>query len=165
MTLSSRMGVMNHGRIAQVGTPAAIYESPATKFVADFIGSVNLFEGRVLEEGAGRIQSDELGCVVVVDRPLRCTRNATVWTAVRPEKINMSRATPGAPGPRENVIRGVVKEIAYMGDVSIYIVQVDSGKTVRVTLPNIMRDAEHRITRDETVDLSWHGSSPVVLTE
>jgi len=166
MTLSSRMGVMNHGKIAQVGTPAAIYESPATKFVADFIGSVNMFEGRVLAEGAGRIQSDELGCVIAVDRPLKCARNATVWTAVRPEKINMSRAaSTGTPGSSDNVVRGVVKEIAYMGDVSIYIVQIDSGKTVRVTLPNIMRDAEHRITRDEAVDLSWHGSSPVVLTE
>jgi putrescine transport system ATP-binding protein len=163
MTLSSRMGVMNHGRIAQVGTPAAIYESPATKFVADFIGSVNMFEGRVLEEGAGRIQSDELGCVVAVDRSLNCAPGATVWTAVRPEKIHMSRGA--AAGRGENVVRGVVKEIAYMGDISIYLVQIDSGKTVRVTLPNIMRDAEHRITRDETVQLSWHGSSPVVLTE
>ncbi len=165
MTLSSRMGVMNHGRIAQVGTPAAIYESPATKFVADFIGSVNMFEGRVLDEGAGRIQSDELGCVVAVDRNLNCTRGATVWTAVRPEKINMSRGAAAAVGRGENLVRGVVKEIAYMGDVSIYLVQIDSGKTVRVTLPNITRDAEHRITRDETVHLSWHGSSPVVLTE
>ena len=165
MTLSSRMGVMNHGRIAQVGTPAAIYESPATKFVADFIGSVNMFEGRVLDEGAGRIQSDELGCVVAVNRNLNCARGATVWTAVRPEKINMSRDASATDGRGENVARGVVKEIAYMGDVSIYLVQIDSGKTVRVTLPNIMRDAEHRITRDETVHLSWHGSSPVVLTE
>jgi putrescine transport system ATP-binding protein len=165
MTLSSRMGVMNHGKIAQVGTPAAIYESPSTKFVADFIGSVNLFEGRVVEEGAGRIQSDELGCVVAVDRSLNCARGATVWTAVRPEKINMTRTMDVALGATENVVRGAVKEIAYMGDVSIYLVQIDSGKTVRVTLPNIMRDAEHRITRDETVYLSWHGSSPVVLTE
>ena len=165
MTLSSRMGVMNHGRIAQVGTPAAIYESPATKFVADFIGSVNMFEGRVLDDEAGRIQSDELGCIVAVDRNLNCSRGATVWTAVRPEKINMSRGAPVAERRGENVVRGVVKEIAYMGDVSIYLVQIDSGKTVRVTLPNIMRDAEHRITRDETVHLSWHGSSPVVLTE
>ena len=165
MTLSSRMGVMNHGRIAQVGTPAAIYESPVTKFVADFIGSVNMFAGRVLDESAGRIQSDELGCVVAVDRNLSCARGATVWTAVRPEKINMSRDAAAADGRRENMVRGVVKEIAYMGDVSIYLVQIDSGKTVRVTLPNIMRDAEHRITRDETVHLSWHGSSPVVLTE
>ena len=165
MTLSSRMGVMNHGKIAQVGTPAAIYESPATKFVADFIGSVNMFEGRVVDESAGRIQSDELGSTVVVDRNLQCSRGATVWTAVRPEKINMSRSLGEEHALRENVVRGVVKEIAYMGDVSIYLVQIDSGKTVRVTLPNIMRDAEHRITRDETVYLSWHGSSPVVLTE
>jgi putrescine transport system ATP-binding protein len=77
----------------------------------------------------------------------------------------MSRSLEGATGPRENLVSGTVKEIAYMGDVSIYLVQIDSGKTVRVTLPNIMRDAEHRITRDETVYLSWHGSSPVVLTE
>ncbi len=164
MTLSSRMGVMNHGKIAQVGTPAAIYESPATKFVADFIGSVNMFEGRVMEESPGRIQADELGCIVAVDRNLDCARGATVWTAVRPEKINMSRM-PDEAHPRENVVRGVVNEIAYMGDVSIYLVQIDSGKTVRVTLPNITRDAEHRITRDETVYLSWHRSSPVVLTE
>jgi putrescine transport system ATP-binding protein len=165
MTLSSRMGVMNHGKIAQVGTPAAIYESPATKFVADFIGSVNMFEGRVTAEGSGRIESQELGCTVVVDRKLNCAAGATVWTAVRPEKINMSRALGEEHVLRENVVRGVVKEIAYMGDVSIYLVQIDSGKTVRVTLPNIMRDAEQRITRDETVYLSWHGSSPVVLTE
>ena len=168
MTLSSRMGVMNHGKIAQVGTPAAIYESPATKFVADFIGSVNMFEGRVLAEGAGRIRSEELGCVVALDRALNCAPGATVWTAVRPEKINMSRSPENSgagSGQHENVVRGVVKEIAYMGDVSIYLVQIDSGKTVRVTLPNIMRDAEHRIGREETVYLSWHGSSPVVLTE
>ncbi|MDB6042751.1 MAG: transporter ATP-binding protein [Gammaproteobacteria bacterium] len=165
MTLSSRMGVMNHGKIAQVGTPAAIYESPATKFVADFIGSVNMFEGRVLDEASGslRIQSEELGCVVAVERSVNCARGATVWTALRPEKINISRdQEQGSP---ENVVRGTVKEIAYMGDVSIYHVQIDSRKIVRVTLPNIMRDAEHRITRNETVYLSWHGSSPVVLTE
>ena len=163
MTLSSRMGVMNHGKIAQVGTPSDIYESPATKFVADFIGSVNMFEGRVTDDGADsvRIQSEDLGCVVRVDHAVTCGRGATVWTAVRPEKINISR---DPLGPADNVVRGTVKEIAYMGDVSIYLVQVESGKIVRVTLPNITRDAEHRITRDETVYLSWHGSSPVVLT-
>ncbi|MGH8324198.1 MAG: TOBE domain-containing protein, partial [Steroidobacteraceae bacterium] len=147
------------------GTPAAIYESPATKFVADFIGSVNRFEGRVAEAGTGRIQSDELGCVIAVNRNLNCAGGATVWTAVRPEKINMSRTLDDEHPLRENVARGTVREIAYMGEVSIYLVQIDSGKIVRVSLPNIMRDAEHRITRDETVYLSWHGSSPVVLTE
>ena len=165
MTLSSRMGVMNHGKIVQVGTPAAIYESPANKFVADFIGSVNMFEGKVTEDGGGRIESTELGCMLVVDRKLNCSGGTTVWAAVRPEKITMSRK-PGDGHPlRENLVRGVVKEIAYMGDVSIYLVQIDSGKTLRVTLPNVLRDAENRVARDETVYLSWHGSSPVVLTE
>jgi putrescine transport system ATP-binding protein len=164
MTLSSRMGVMNHGRIAQVGTPADIYESPATRFVADFIGSVNLFEGRIAEEGAGfvRIRSEDLGCMVCVDRSLSCGTGRTVWTAVRPEKINMTRESAGLT---ENVVSGTVKEIAYMGDMSIYLVQIASGRMVRVTLPNILRDAEHRIGRDESVYLSWHASSPVVLTE
>ena len=165
MTLSSRMGVMNHGKIVQVGTPADIYESPANKFVADFIGSVNLFEGKVTDEGSGRIESTELGCTLVVDRKLSGGRGATVWAAVRPEKVTMSRKLGDGHPPRENVVRGVVKEIAYMGDMSIYLVQIDSGRTLRVTLPNIMRDAEHRIARDESVYLSWHGSSPVVLTE
>ena len=174
MTLSSRMGVMNHGRIAQVGTPSAIYESPASKFVADFIGSVNMFEGRVIDDGSDfvRVSSEELGCVVYVDHAIHCTRGAQVWTAIRPEKINISRHPASASSSQaeardaaENVVRGIVKEIAYMGDVSIYLVQIDSGKTIRVTLPNTMRDAEHRIARDETVYLSWHGSSPVMLTE
>jgi len=165
MTLSSRMGVMNHGKIVQVGTPADIYESPANKFVADFIGSVNLFEGKVSEEGSGRIESTELGCTLVVDRKLNGGRGATVWAAVRPEKITMSRKLGDGHPARENVVTGVVKEIAYMGDMSIYLVQIGSGRTLRVTLPNIMRDAEHRIARDESVYLSWHGSSPVVLTE
>ncbi len=69
------------------------------------------------------------------------------------------------PGSGENLVRGTVREIAYMGDMSIYLVQIDSGKMMRVTLPNITRGAERPIAREESVWLSWHGSSPVVLTE
>src|SRR6202790_599772 len=78
MTLASRLGVMNHGKIAQIGTPSDIYESPATRFVADFIGSVNMFEGRVSDEGADclRIQCGELGCTVRAERTVSCTRGA-----------------------------------------------------------------------------------------
>ena len=170
MTLGTRLGVMNHGRIAQVGTPSDIYESPVTRFVADFIGSVNMFEGRVSEDGAEcvRIRSEELGCTVRAERTVSCTRGATVWTAIRPEKINLSRQPPAAsapPGTAENAVRGTVREIAYMGDMSIYLVQIDSGRMMRVTLPNVMRAAERPIAREESVWLSWHGSSPVVLTE
>jgi putrescine transport system ATP-binding protein len=171
MTLSTRMGVMNHGRIAQVGTPTQIYESPGTRFVADFIGSVNLFEGQVLGESEARqrIRCTELGCVIKVDRHLPAARDATVWAAVRPEKIAMTREPPDGlrevSPETENVTRGRVRGIAYMGDASVYLVVLDSGREVRVTLPNTARDAERRIGRDELVYLSWQTGSPVVLTE
>ncbi len=166
MTLGSRLGVMNHGRIVQVGSPSDIYESPANRFVADFIGSVNMFEGQVSQEGPEgmRISCAEVGTTVRADRAVTCSRGATVWTAIRPEKITIRRSQPAAAAG-ENVLRGTVREIAYMGDLSIYLVQVESGKMVRVTLPNTMRGGERPIAREEKVWLSWHGSSPVVLTE
>jgi putrescine transport system ATP-binding protein len=169
MTLGTRLGVMNQGRIAQVGTPSDIYESPANRFVADFIGSVNLFEGQVCDGGGEclRIACSELGCTVRAERAASGAAGTTVWTAIRPEKINISRQPPAAaPAPSpENLVRGTVREIAYMGDMSIYLVQIESGKTLRVTLPNITRGLDRPLAREESVWLSWHGTSPVVLTE
>jgi putrescine transport system ATP-binding protein len=171
MTLATRMGVMNQGRIVQVGTPSQIYESPGTRFIADFIGSVNLFAGQVLgaPQEPRRIRCNELGCVIRVDRALPAPADATVWAAVRPEKIAMSREPPDelteVNPDTENVARGRVRGIAYLGDASVYLVGLDSGREVRVTLPNSARDAEQRIGRDEVVFLSWQASSPVVLTE
>jgi putrescine transport system ATP-binding protein len=174
MTLSSRMGVMNHGQIVQVGTPTDIYEFPATRFVADFIGSVNMFEGKLIEDEPDfvRIRSEDLGGVIYVNHGISSPPDATVWVAVRPEKINISRRppTPGGgthqpeAGQGENVVQGTVKEIAYMGDMSIYLVRTGSGRTIRVTIPNVARHTEDRITWDETVYVSWHAESPVVLT-
>jgi putrescine transport system ATP-binding protein len=166
MTLASRIGVMNRGEIVQIGTPTEIYEFPSTKFVADFIGSVNMFEGRLIEDlpDRVRIHSDELGGVVYVDHGISAAPGAAVWAAIRPEKIEIQRTAPA--DARENCARGVVKEIAYMGDVSVYLVKIDSGKTVRVTLPNTERlSDDERILWDETVYLSWHPGSPVVVTQ
>src|SRR6476646_10225083 len=89
MTLSSRMGVMNHGHIVQVGTPTEIYEFPQNKFVADFIGSVNMFEGTMIEDlpDSVRIKSDELGATIYVDHGISAAPGAIVYTAIRPEKI------------------------------------------------------------------------------
>jgi len=169
MTLGTRLGVMNHGRIVQVGTPSDIYESPATRFVADFIGSVNMFEGEVYANGAEGlcIRSADLGCTVRAERAGGSPRGATVWTAIRPEKIQIARApaADATAAPGENHVTGTVSEIAYMGDMSIYLVRLDSGSMLRVTLPNVLRGAERPIAREERVWLSWHGSSPVVLTE
>ncbi len=192
MTLASRMGVMDHGRIVQVGTPAEIYESPATRFVADFIGSVNLFEGQVT--GAGRDSLDihcaELGgeMHVISAGPARpaepagsaephgaahpAALGATVWVALRPEKIQLSRRTAsGAAAPTAltastapgGSVSGIVREIGYMGDVSTYLVEIASGKLLRVTRPNSARHGEDRISRNDTVALSWHSATPIVL--
>ncbi|HEX5160552.1 MAG TPA: polyamine ABC transporter ATP-binding protein [Steroidobacteraceae bacterium] len=166
MTLASRIGVMNRGEIVQIGTPTEIYEFPQTKFVADFIGSVNMFQGRLVEDLPDhvRIQSDELGGTVYVDHGISSAPGATVWAAIRPEKINLLRTPPADAA--ENCVKGVVKEIAYMGDMSIYLVKIESGKTVRVTQPNVERlSDDERILWDETVWLSWHASSPVVVTQ
>src|SRR4051812_43873572 len=166
MTLASRIGVMNRGEIVQIGTPTEIYEFPMTKFVADFIGSVNMFEGRLVEDlpDRARIHSDELDGVIYIDHGISSAPSATVWAAVRPEKINILRTPPADVS--ENCAKGVVKEIAYMGDLSIYLVKIDSGKIVRVTLPNVERlSDDERIQWDETVWLTWHSSSPVVVTQ
>ena len=169
MTLGTRLGVMNRGRIVQVGTPADIYEAPATRFVADFIGSVNMFEGQVRGGAAATgvyIESAELGCTLRAERCGPLAAGATVWTAIRPERINIGRQPPGRAGATaENAVRGTVREIAYMGDMSIYLVEIASGRMLRVTLPNITRGAERALAREESVWLSWHGASPVVLTE
>jgi putrescine transport system ATP-binding protein len=164
MTLATRIGVMNRGEIVQVGTPTEIYEFPATRFVADFIGSVNMFEGTLVEDEPDhvRVHSAELGGTIYVDHGISAAPGATVWAAIRPEKINIAR---GRPAGEDNVVRGIVKEIAYMGDMSIYLVRIDSGRLLRVSRPNIVRHAEDRISWDEPVYLSWHPSSAIVLTQ
>jgi putrescine transport system ATP-binding protein len=166
MTLASRIAVMNRGEIVQIGTPTEIYEFPSTRFVTDFIGSVNMFEGQLIEDlpDRVRIKSPELESVIYVDHGISAAPGAIVWAAVRPEKINIMRTPPA--DTHENCARGVVQEIAYMGDVSIYLVKIDSGKILRVTLPNVERlSDDERILWDETVYLSWHASSPVVVTQ
>jgi putrescine transport system ATP-binding protein len=163
MTLASRIGVMNHGEIVQAGTPSEIYEFPSSKFVADFVGSVNMFEGKLIEDEPDfvRIGSVELGGTIYVSHGISAPPEAVVWAAVRPEKIFMSTTVP--QGGADNVVRGAVQDIAYLGDLSIYLVKLPTGKVVRVTQPNTSRHAE-AITWDQQVYLSWDATSPVVVT-
>ena len=162
MTLASRIGVMNHGEIVQAGTPSEIYEFPGSKFVADFVGSVNIFEGKLIEDEPEhvRIASDELGATIYVSHGISAPPEAIVWAAIRPEKVFMSTAQPDG---KDNVVRGAVQDIAYLGDLSIYLVKLATGKVVRVTQPNTSRHAE-AITWDQQVYLSWDPTSPVVVT-
>jgi putrescine transport system ATP-binding protein len=163
MTLSSRIGVMEAGRIVQTGTPKDIYEYPNCKYVAEFIGNINVFQGQMIEDEPDhvRITSPELEGAIYVNHGVSAASDAVVWAAVRPEKIHISVEPPEQ---RDNVTRGVVKEIAYMGDMSIYLVQLSTGKMMRITQPNAYRHADD-ITWDQPVYLHWHASSPVVLIE
>jgi len=163
MTLASRIGVMDHGQIVQVGTPKEVYEFPNSKFVAEFIGSVNLFAGQLIEDEPSyvRIHAEELQSPVYVSHGISAAPDAKVWVAIRPEKMQLSLT---APTQTENTARGVVKEIAYMGDLSVYLVQLASGKMLRVTRQNMNRHDEEQITWEQEVFVSWHDTSPVVIT-
>jgi putrescine transport system ATP-binding protein len=168
MTLASRIGVMDHGEIVQVGTPNDIYEYPVSRFVADFIGSVNLFEGTLIEDEPDyvRVASKDLGGSFYVNHGVSAAPDATVWVALRPEKVVISRDPPATAG-EDNRVQGAVAEIAYLGDVSVYLVRLPTGRMVRVTRPNMRRQsaALDRITWDEQVWLTWDASSPVVVTQ
>ncbi|HXP04960.1 MAG TPA: polyamine ABC transporter ATP-binding protein [Steroidobacteraceae bacterium] len=161
MTLATRIGVMNHGRIVQIGTPRQIYEFPATRFVADFIGSVNLFEGRLIEDEPDyvRVQCSDLPAAVLIDHGISAPPDAPMWVAVRPEKITLSREPPQAA---DNWARGVIREIAYLGELSVFLVRLESGLDVRATVANSSRKPEESFSRDLPVYLSWDASSPVI---
>jgi len=162
MTLSTRIGVMNAGQIVQIGTPQEIYEYPQNKMIADFIGSVNLFEGQIVEDEPEHvlIRSDEAGGDIYIDHGISSAPGAKVWVAIRPEKIHLTRQDLKEPN---NCVKGVVKGIAYMGNLSIYLVQLDSGKQIKVTMQNQVRAAESTIDWDDRVSVVWHANSPVAL--
>ena len=166
MTMSSRIAVMNHGIIAQVGTPTEIYEYPHSRFVAEFIGSINMFDGRVVETDGDQVivASEEAGCELLIAHATPAPAGSPVSVAIRPEKIALSK-DPVAVGDGRNRTTGIVREIAYLGDVSIYLVQLPTGKTVRVTAPNVTRRTEMPITWEDEVTLSWHPFAGVVLTQ
>ena len=162
MTLSTRIGVMNAGQIVQIGTPQEIYEYPQNKMIADFIGSVNLFEGHIVEDEPDHvlIRSDEAGGDIYIDHGISSAPGAKVWVAVRPEKIHLTRQNLNEA---HNCVKGVIKGIAYMGNLSIYLVQLDSGKQIKVTMQNQVRAAEATIDWDDRVSVTWHANSPVAL--
>jgi putrescine transport system ATP-binding protein len=166
MTLATRIGVMNRGRIVQIGTPRQIYEFPSSRFVADFIGSVNLFEGTLLtdEPGMLSIACPDLPAPLRVDRAGRgdvAPPGAEVWVAIRPEKISMRRQQSSGT---DNRAEGVVTGISYRGELSIYVVKLPNAREVRVTQANVARDDGERFAPGDAVHLAWDPSSPVVGT-
>jgi putrescine transport system ATP-binding protein len=165
MALSTRIAVMNRGRVVQVGTPSEIYEFPQDRFVADFIGTTNLFEGTVSGATPGHliVRSAEAGCDLVVDELGRFGSGQRVWVALRPEKIRLSKQPLG--GERVNQIKGVVWELGYLGNRSTYRIKTETGKLVTVFAQNERRTSEWSIDWSDEVYLSWTANCAVLLQQ
>lgn len=163
MTVADRIAVMDRGRIIQIATPSEIYEQPASRYVAEFIGDVNLFEG-VARGGGGGLQLSCAGGALTIhaDGESGVTPGTTAWFAVRPEKVRIGHDAPADPST--NAIAGVVWDIGYLGDMSVYHVRLPDGKTVRASLANASRTVERPIGWDDPVWLTWGSDAGVVLT-
>ncbi len=163
MVTADRIAVMRSGQIVQIGRPAEVYEAPASRYVADFIGEVNLFEGRVAgtEDGRLRLTSAEAADgLVALSGPQ--AHDATAWLAVRPEKMVLHPDPPPA-GP--NRLAGEVVDIAYLGDWTTYVVEIAPGRTVRAARANATRTVERPIGWDDKVWLTFDPDAAVVLTQ
>jgi putrescine transport system ATP-binding protein len=163
MALATRIAVMDHGRVIQVGTPSEIYEFPQTRFIADFVGTTNLFEGAVTNIAPGdvRLDSAEAGGELRVDDVARVHAGQRVWVSVRPEKIRISKDPP--LGDQVNVLKGIVWELGYLGNRSTYRIKIESGKLVTVLAQNDERTAQWRIDWNDEVYLSWKANAATVL--
>ncbi|MGH8246074.1 MAG: ABC transporter ATP-binding protein [Gammaproteobacteria bacterium] len=165
MTLASRIAVMNSGRFVQIGTPKEIYEFPRNRFVADFFGTINIFPGKMscINGDTAIIESGEAGARITA----RCRDDVSsgddIWVAVRPEKISITKDRPAVDGL--TVLKGVVWDLAYYGNLSLYRVKTEAGKIVQVSAQNRVRSAERVVEWDDEVYLSWDKQSSVVLKE
>ena len=164
MTLSTRIAVMDHGQIIQVGEPSEVYERPQTKDIANFIGTINMFDGEVMSSN----DSFLLRCPKI-SKPLKLPSQTElnigqqVTLAIRPEKIKMTLEDPHDPS--RITLRGEVLEFAYMGNISIYRVKIEEGVVLQITIPNLDRTAERKIEWDAQVFISWHPDNSLVLRD
>jgi spermidine/putrescine ABC transporter ATP-binding subunit len=172
LAMAGRCAVMDRGKLMQTATPSNLYEFPANKFVADFIGSVNLFEGtlEVDEPDHAIVYSDELGGRLYFDHGVSGAGGEKMWVGVRPEKIEMIKRVEGSapPTPEDapsgcNVVAGTIRQISYLGSESVYEVDLVNDRRMRVSRPNLSRWDQEDFTWDDEVWLRWHGDSPVLL--
>jgi len=161
MTVADRIAVMDHGHIAQVAAPAEIYERPRSRFVADFIGDVNLIEGRLTGVEPGGAVIDGAAGRLVAAEPGEAAPGETVWLTVRPEKITIAR---DKPIDAANSLIGEIVEIAYLGNSSLYEVRTASGLIVKAAVPNLTRSIVQPIGLHDQVHLSWPAEAGIVLT-
>ena len=172
LAMASRCAVMNRGLLQQVASPSDLYEFPNSRFVADFIGQVNLFEGQLVvdEPDHAVIESADAGVPIYIDHGVTGATGSTVWAALRPEKIEMYKRIDGAQmikmedAPEgHNVVAGTITHLSYLGSETVFDVALASGRSVKVVRSNLTRWDQEDFTWDEPVWLSWHACSAAML--
>ncbi len=164
MTLSTRMAMMDAGKFQQIGTPTEVYEYPESRLVANFIGSANMFEGRVSQSGPDHVvvTSKELGVEFNTEHTNSIIEGTKVWIAVRPEKITLSKTPLDVT---TNQLKGVVVDIGYHGKTSTYRIRIINDQIIEVSVPSQKRPKGDRqsIDWDEEIYMNWDQSNAVVL--
>jgi putrescine transport system ATP-binding protein len=165
MTLATRIAVMRTGEFVQIGTPSEVYEYPCNHYVADFFGNINIFEATVVNarDGIVTAELEGTGTLVEANHEGPLARGQKIRIGVRPEKLLINRDEPGTAG--HTVTRGVVEDLAYYGNRSVYRVRSGSGRVIEVSTQNYQRSAKLLLEWDDEVYLSWDSSCSVVLTE
>ncbi|WP_375174214.1 ABC transporter ATP-binding protein [Pseudooceanicola sp.] len=160
MTVASRVAVMDEGRLMQVSTPDAIYEAPNSVYVADFIGDVNIIEGRA-QQAEDRLQIDwaEGQPALTAKTDKAFDPGQTCYLAIRPEKIAISADRPTGA----NVLQGDVLDIAYLGNISTYHVKLPTGHVIKAQQANTRRISRREFTWEDKVWVSWSETAAVVL--
>ena len=162
MTMASRMAVMSEGRLMQVGAPSDIYETPASRFVADFIGNVNLMDGRLEVDEPDHVEIACADCRHYVGHGITGTQGMAVTVALRPEKIELSREPPAEVF---NAARGRIKEMSYFGAFTVFQLVLASGALLKVSTANMQRHREGAFTWGDEVWAHWAPTAQVVLTQ
>jgi putrescine transport system ATP-binding protein len=168
MTVADRIGVMDRGRLEQVARPRELYEAPNSRWIAEFVGDVNMFEGEVGPGEAGRlaVSTRDAGTIVVAE-PRQPVTKAIVGVAIRPEKIKLSRRGPASDATNAHAINrleGVVTEVSYLGGVTTYKVKLDTGAVLRSSIANTARLDVDAYTMSQRV-IAWFTPDDCVVLE
>ena len=161
MTMASRIAIMSEGRFLQVGSPSDIYETPQTRFVADFIGNVNLMDGSVTVDEPDHVIIDCADCKHYVGHGITGTQGMPVTVALRPEKIAVTR---DKPDNEYNAARGTIEEMSYFGSFTVFHVKLGSGQMLKVSMANTERHQADALTWGDSVWAQWSDAAHVVLT-
>ncbi len=168
MTMASRIAVMSEGRFLQVGAPSDIYETPATRFVADFIGNVNLMDGTLTDDHPDHVVIECADCKHYVGHGITGSEGMAVTVALRPEKIRIGRQplrpSDGEPAGGLNRVKGTIKDMSYFGSFTVYHLALASGLILKISESNTQRHREDELTWGDTAWASWSPMAHVVLT-